>query len=330
MIGYTCAYLRYYYPKEFITAYLNNANNDDDINMGTALANQLNIQIYSIKFRYSLSEYSCDKTGIYKGIASIKFCNPKIAQELYELRNNTYDSFSDLLVDIDTKTSVNSRQLEILVKLDFFSEFGEPNALLEQIKVFDSVYGKKTAKKKDGQVCIGNYSLPYDSFVSKVVDKTNENYKESEKQIKGFSSLKFIKAVCDEMKYPETTVIDKIKYEMEHLGYISTVNPNENKRHYFVTSLKIGKGLTTADLYEIYSGKTRSIKIWTRSFDANPFSEGDMLSISVIEKKAKQVPSDQISPRTGKKIWVDDLSAPKEAWLKTYKVITEDEDDRLI
>ena len=34
MIGYVCAYLRYYYPKEFITSYLNNANNEDDITEG--------------------------------------------------------------------------------------------------------------------------------------------------------------------------------------------------------------------------------------------------------------------------------------------------------
>ena len=52
MIGYMCAYLRYYYPREFITAYLNNANNEDDIMLGTELAKQLGITIHSIKFRH--------------------------------------------------------------------------------------------------------------------------------------------------------------------------------------------------------------------------------------------------------------------------------------
>ena len=70
MIGYMCAYLRYYYPKEFITAYLNNANNEDDIMLGTELAKQLGITIHSIKFRHSTAKYSCDKDGIYKGIAT--------------------------------------------------------------------------------------------------------------------------------------------------------------------------------------------------------------------------------------------------------------------
>ena len=34
MIGYLCAYLRYYHPFEFITAYLNNANGEDDVKAG--------------------------------------------------------------------------------------------------------------------------------------------------------------------------------------------------------------------------------------------------------------------------------------------------------
>ena len=46
MIGYLCAYLRYYYPLEFIAAYINNANNEDDIVNGTILAKDKNISIY--------------------------------------------------------------------------------------------------------------------------------------------------------------------------------------------------------------------------------------------------------------------------------------------
>ncbi|MDD5021851.1 MAG: PHP domain-containing protein, partial [Endomicrobiaceae bacterium] len=38
MIGYLCAYLRYYHPYEFITAYLNNANGEEDIRNGSDLA----------------------------------------------------------------------------------------------------------------------------------------------------------------------------------------------------------------------------------------------------------------------------------------------------
>ena len=145
MIGYVCGYLRYYYCTEFITAYLNNANNDNDISAGTELAKTYNINIKPIKFGHSRSHYACNaaKKEIYKGVASVKNLNSTVAEQLYELsQNNTYDNFIDLLVDIATKTTCDSRQLDILIKLDYFSEFGEINELLFKTKVFNSLFVK--------------------------------------------------------------------------------------------------------------------------------------------------------------------------------------------
>ena len=63
MIGYMCAYLRYYYPEEFIAAYLNCASNSDDIVNGTELAKIKNISINNIKFGHSRAEYTVDKNN---------------------------------------------------------------------------------------------------------------------------------------------------------------------------------------------------------------------------------------------------------------------------
>ena len=142
MIGYMCAYLRYYYPKEFITAYLNNANNEDDIMLGTELAKQLGITIHSIKFRHSTAKYSCDKDGIYKGIASVKFLNEDAANDLYSIKDEKFNTFIDLLVRI-SDLKVDSRKLEILIKLDFFEEFGGIRYLLTCSDLFSKYYGKK-------------------------------------------------------------------------------------------------------------------------------------------------------------------------------------------
>lgn len=316
MIGYTCAYLRYYYPKEFITAYLNNANNEDDISMGTELANQLNIPIYSIKFRYSLSEYACDDTGIYKGIESIKFCNSKIADELYALRDNQYKSFIDLLIDITEHTSVDSRQLDILIKLDFFSEFGEPNELLTQVQIFNAIYGKKTAKKNEGMVFIGKYSMSQERFNESVVHL--DEYKETAKQIKGFDSVSFIKSICDITTMPTTSVVDRILYSDELLGYVNVVDPHASKRLYYVLDIK-GKKLKTIELYEVYSGKKRTVKMWESQFNRMPFEQKNFLMIRKLDKKNKRQPSDQINPKTGKQIWVD-VPNEFEFWLEGYEV----------
>lgn len=70
--------------------------------MGTELAKIKNIEIKNIKFRKSGAEYTVDKANhaLYKGIASIKFCNAQIADDLLELATNRYNNFTEVGVDI--------------------------------------------------------------------------------------------------------------------------------------------------------------------------------------------------------------------------------------
>ena len=109
--GYASGWLRYHYPLEFLTVALNiNKKKEEKTNALTNYAKKNNIQIKNPLFRYSKSSYFCDKEDrcIYKGVGSIKYMNDKVAEELFELRNNHYDSFIDLLKDIKYKTTLNS------------------------------------------------------------------------------------------------------------------------------------------------------------------------------------------------------------------------------
>ena len=47
------------------------------------------------------------------------------------------------------QTTINTRQLEILIKLDFFEEFGDINALLSIAEKFDLLYGKQQVRKDE-------------------------------------------------------------------------------------------------------------------------------------------------------------------------------------
>ena len=75
LLGYLCAYYRYYHPIEFITSFLNNAANEDDIRNGTAYANRIGIKVTMPKWGLSKSEYFFDKDKniIAKGLTSIKY-----------------------------------------------------------------------------------------------------------------------------------------------------------------------------------------------------------------------------------------------------------------
>jgi len=75
--------------------------------------------------------------------------NENVANELYEMSGYNFDDFVDLLYYLKEKTSLNSRQLDILIKIDFFEEFGDINRLLDIAEKFDLLYDKQQIRKDD-------------------------------------------------------------------------------------------------------------------------------------------------------------------------------------
>lgn len=166
MLGYLCAYFRHYHPMEFITSFLNNAANEDDIINGTAYANKVGIKITMPKWGFSKGEYFFDSESrvIAKGLSSVKYMSASLAEELYCLaRSKTYNRFVDVLYDLQT-TSIDSRQLEILIKIDFFSRFGNQRELLRICDLFYETFKKGQAKQIQKSKIEGS---PLDSIVKK-------------------------------------------------------------------------------------------------------------------------------------------------------------------
>ena len=150
MIGLYIGYLRYYYPLQLLTAALNvYKSNEAKMQEIKAYVKSKGIEIKPIRFGKSRADYFMDVNDncIYHDIESIKECNAKSAEELYELSKNHYNNFVDLLYDIKEKTSLDKTQLDILTKLGFFDDFGDPNTLLWIEQEFAKLYGKRSIKK---------------------------------------------------------------------------------------------------------------------------------------------------------------------------------------
>lgn len=298
MIGYLCAMLRYYYPSEFIAAYLNNADNEDDINKGTELAKLKNININPIKFKHSKGEYFVDNDTkeIYKGISSVKFLNSQIAEELYNLRNNKYQTFTDLLIDIKS-TSVNSRQLQILIELDFFNEFGDINKLTYINEKFNKLYGKKNLKK-DNIIQIGLIDDVLVKYTDKITDKT----------YMGINDIQLIKYFESISPINTTTLKDRINYQLTHLGNI-TIKDDRYKGCIIVIDLDT-KYSPKLKVYALANGNTFDVKIDKKTFNKNKIDKGDI--IRVIKQKTKPKMSrnadGSFSPVSGSSEW----------WLNEY------------
>lgn len=296
MIGYTCAYLRYYYPNEFITAYLNNANNEDDIITGTELAKQFGIKIHGIKFRHSIGKYSCDSNGIYKGISSVKYLNDEAANNLYSIKDKNFNTFIDLLVEI-SNLKIDNRKLEILIKLDFFEEFGGVKYLLLCNDIFTKYYGKRQMRKDKAL----EYGLDFELL-------RNCSEKETPKTFIGLNSVKLINELSSSIPNIKTDLKTKITYQMENLGYVDVV---EKKYAGYCVTVDLNMDYSPRlKLYALANGNTIPVKISKKLFAKNPIKRGDIVKVEDQCKKPKMKKVD------GK--WIE--TSEKEWWISEYKI----------
>lgn len=312
--GYASAWLRYYHPTEFLTCAFNINKDNEEKTIGiTNYAKKVGVQIKPIKFGFSRAEYSCnaDKKEIYKGIESIKFMNATIAEELYKLSQHLAykNDFLWLLREIKTKTSVNSKQLDILIKLDFFSDFGHPNQLLQIVKIFDQVYGKKQFKK-DKIAEMGYLIDEFAEFSQKETDKTL--YFDDTKEL--------MRYLIKEYPGPKTSKYDRLNYEVEFLGYIQTVLPKMSKDYYYVTAMK-GKDSRMVTIYQLKTGKSLTYKVRKKLFDTNPFEVGQILHITEFTNDFKWR---KTVDEKGKTHW--EQSSEREMLITKYAVLTKDKE----
>lgn len=292
MIGYLCAYLRYYYPAEFITAYLNNANNEDDIKNGSALAELYGIQI--VPPRYGISKdryvYDKDRNVIAKGINSIKYMNSTVANELYDLaKRSDPKTFMSLLTLMNNETSIDTRQRDILIKIDFFVDFGNVTELSRIASIF--VFFKNGTAKKVQKDKISGQML---DVVSKYATDKNKNGTEA----KSFTItdmaglLNECESVIKSLRLPDLDLKCKIQNQIELMGYIDlTTNKKEDRRKLLITDvfpLSSKKDNTVwgyaAQTRSIGSGKVSRLTIRSSVYAKTPVKRFDIIYAKELEK----------------------------------------------
>ena len=276
------AYLKSHFPLEYYSVVFNYYLGDEERTIKlTEELNYFNINLKTPKFRYSSGKYMPSKldNSIYKGIGSIKFLNEQVGNELYSLKNNQYNNFLELLLDIlGDKTTIDARQLDILIKIGFFSEFGGSKYLLDIVDVFNNIYCKKQFKKD-------NIPVP---LTIELLKKYSD--KETEKLFKEVRINEMFKEVISTMdKSKDISLSEIFKTEIEFVGYISYINPSYNTNVVVITDIKTNKfGTPFATLYWIYNGSSETIKVDKRYYSEKPLSQFDVILTNNIEEKHKK------------------------------------------
>ena len=277
------AYLKSHYPLEYFTVALTLYM--DDMDRTANLISELDyfgIKIRNIKFGKSRAEYEMSKEEnvIYKGLSSIKFCNAQIAEELYELSKNKYINFIDLLKDIKEHTSVNSRQLTILIGLGFFDDFGKNKYLMDINELYDKFADIKQVKKdKMDSLGLSEY----------LMQKYSE--KETAKTYKDINNAGLISELSKRIENKPLSVIDQIKFEIEYLGYVVYMNPKVHESYYIVTEYKTFKEsrkpycvLRKVRTGEDIKTKVTSVKIYEKA----PFGLYSCLKVNKFTEQFKK------------------------------------------
>lgn len=273
-IGYISGYLRYYYPLEFLTAAFNTfTDKEDKIVAITEYANKVGIKIMPPKFRYSRSSYQMDKStnSIYKGLESVKFLNEQVSEGLYALKDQQFDSFFDLLKVFPG----NSKQRDILIKLDFFSEFGKTLKLLKICDLYDMLGGKKIIKKDK---CI----LPEDLVQKYAISETAKQYRFDEDGMDAMLK-EFISMIPD----TEIPLRTRLEAEAEYLGYLSYSDPSMKDVGFVMNvDCKYSPKIT---IFQMWNSETVVYKLQKKAYTNNPFDKGSFIQFhSELRNKSRK------------------------------------------
>ena len=257
--------------------------------------------------RVSINE---EKHLIYPNMSSLKDFGELVAEVMYDIGKNSYDSFIDLYNDM-TKAGINKTIIDKLIRIGYFEQFGSIHYLQKELEYYNLFYNMKSVNKDK----IERLGLPLD-----IIKKYGH---ETTKQINKIDGPGLFNEMCDSIEDRDLSLKEILDNEYDVYGIIRFVDPSFDKRYYYVTGIDKKKTIVNISLYEIYSGKTRTVKMWTNSFDRYGFQEKDMLYITSLEKKYKREPTGEINPKTGKKIYRD-IPDKFEYWLMRYEIKREE------
>lgn len=287
------AWLKAHYPLEFYETTLKVYEAKGDKDKMNALKQEaeqyFRIKFPPFKFGQDNREIKLDKStnSIINALTSIKGYGKTVSRNLYDCSKLGYASFFDVLVWLNKK-SIKRAKIEPLVKIDYFSDFGNSATLIRMLDFFDFLK-EGTAKTIAGSKMSPEFIERFGTYMTNIGAKGNVLKTYTITDMHGL--LRSVEAYVLEMNLPDVTFRVKAQNMREILGYVDIQTGNEDdRRKLYITSVvplkdnfKGGVWKYRVNYRSLGSGKESSMYIFPQIFDKKPFKEDDIIQVMPIE-----------------------------------------------
>lgn len=296
-----CAYLKANYPYEFYETLLQFHSDRGEKDKVAALKSEMEtafgIKEGQYKFGRDNRKFVIDKENhcIQPSLLSIKGLSQGFANDLYELGKEHFNSFFELLPRLKALKTGNSAKIDTLIRLNYFSDFGDIGKLLMNVKIYEQ-YAESTIIKKEKCLIDREIMLRFAT--------------ETEKQYRIIDKKKFVSYLCDNSIPEPYTLAQRLKDEQELLGR-NVYMDSKLKYQGFVIDVNTSFS-PKITLYDLSTGKTETIKCYKRTFAEQPLVKG-MIITYYTESKQKS----RLNPETKQ---FEKIPNEFEQWFKWYQI----------
>ncbi|MDR5660035.1 DNA polymerase III subunit alpha [Serpentinicella sp. ANB-PHB4] len=148
VLGYQTAYLKTYYPVEFMAALMTSVmQNASKIALYIQDCKKMKVEVLPPNINNSFSKFTVENGKIRFGLAAVKNVGVNMIEAIVKARKNggTFDSFSDFCRRVESR-DLNKRAVESLIKSGAFDCLGAYRSQL--ISVFEKVLDSTAQDKK--------------------------------------------------------------------------------------------------------------------------------------------------------------------------------------
>lgn len=273
----TIAYLKAHYPLEFYKCVLQRFTDKGEKDKVALIKQEMLKRGYKLKdiqFGDDNRSFNIDRANncIVQTMASIKDMPKSAPEALYELGKSDIKNRAALYQALMDDPRINKKAIEILFHLGYFDKFAQPNRLITEYEIYQKYISVKVLTKSS-----------FDDIMIDVIRPCCG--KETEKQFREIDNRALITALIKQANIKPTTIVDRIKWQLEYLGYCTVNDPNSDPNDWLVLEVKTtGYGTVYVTAYNLCYGAERTYRANKKFWANHQLSKGDVAKVVLQEK----------------------------------------------